>query len=524
MQFYPRIARLYVICMVVLAACGTVNNDAANPALPEVAVPTPTVAFTADSTFAADAHIAGVDVGGMTPAVAAELVRTELAPLAQPLTIRAGNARHTLDPAVIDLQVPVDDMLAEATRQAAQSVPVDVPLDVQFDAAALQAQLQALAEEVYVPSRLDIITFTERLTRSFVVIPGQTLDVDPALQKVTQQLQSPQAARQITLELMEADTHDVRASFDQIQEQVNAMAEMWSGIVGLYLYDLETGATVTYNGDTVFSGASILKVPIMLYTYISLPEFTAEQEQWMHEMIVESNNLSANDLLAAAVGSEGTDAALMGVEKMNDLLRDLGFAHTYQNMPYEATDYLIGIRGLTIKGGPAQEGSPPYTLADPMVRTTPAEISRLFLWIEQCRQGEGLLLEQFPEALSPQRCQDMLDLLAQTADTIRMRAGLPADVRVEHKSGWVEDMHGDVGIVRSPGGDFLLALYLFEEQHNSWFIDVRATPLMAAFAHMVYTAYNPMRVEDGNLEQFRAEVLLRPTPTVEPQEEESDAS
>ncbi len=521
MPFFRHIVVICAICLGVLAACEIAADEIINTRIPEGS---PTVAFTADSTFAADAHIAGVDVSGMTLAAAAELVRTELATLERPLTIRAGNAQRILDPVTIDLHVPVDDMLTEATHQAAQSAPVNVPLDVQFDPAQLQAQLLALAEEVYVPSRLDIITFTERLTRSFIVIPGQVLDIDSALQKVTQQLQSSQAARQITLDLVKADTHDVRASFDQIQEQVNAMAEMWSGIVGLYLYDLETGTTVTYNPDTVFSGASIMKVPIMLYAYISLPEFTAEQEQWTHEMIVESNNLSANDLLAATVGSEGTDAALVGVEKMNEWLRDLGLAHTYQNMPYEATDYLIGIRGLTIKHGPAQEGSPPYTLADPMVRTTPAEISRLFLWIEQCRQGAGLLLERFPEALSPQRCQDMLDLLAQTSDTIRMRAGLPTDVRVEHKSGWVEDMHGDVGIVRSPGGDFLLALYLFEEQHNSWFIDVRATPLMAAFAHMVYTAYNPMRVEDGNLERFRAEVLLRPTPTLEPPEEESDAS
>jgi len=215
----------------------------------------------------------------------------------------------------------------------------------------------------------------------------------------------------------------------------------------------------------------------------------------MREMVIESNNLSANDLLAAAVGGIGTDAAYEGSQEMNMMLRELGFQHTYQNMPYEAGDYLIGLRGLSIEYGPAQEGSPPYTEADPIVRTTPAEISRIFVMINECSQGEGQLLEQFAETLTPEDCQAILDLLAQNADKSRIAAGLPPDTRLEHKSGWTGDMHADVGIVRSEGGDFLLATYIYQEQNNSYLPDFRAARYISALSRLVYTAYNPEKVE-----------------------------
>jgi beta-lactamase class A len=177
---------------------------------------------------------------------------------------------------------------------------------------------------------------------------------------------------------------------------------------------------------------------------------------------------------------------------MSEMLeKDLGLQHTYQYMPYEGADYLINIRGIKIKSGPAQEGPPPYTEADPALRTTPAEMSQVFLAIDQCSKGQGELMQKYTRTLTPERCQEMLDLLAHNGDTTRMRAGIPDDIRVEHKSGWIEDMQADVGIVRSPGGDFILAVYLYQD--TDYLYDSVASPVIASFARMVYTAYNPIR-------------------------------
>lgn len=494
MQHWPRIAMILLLGALLLVGACTPSQT------PPVAAPASGVSLEAPTStpdelvFAADARVAGVDVAGMTVTVAAELLREKLVPINQPLRLQVGATRLTIFPQAHDLDALTTELLEAAQQQAAQGETVQVPLAAALDTTQLERQLTTLASEIASTTTFEVITATDTITRSFGYMPGRTLDVDSALEQITTHLNSLPDARTITLDLREDPTVP-RPTFAQVQEQVTAIAEQWDGVVGFYLYDLQTGETVTYNPDTVFSGASMLKVPIMLFVYTQLPAFDAEQEQWMREMIIDSNNLSANDLLAATVGGIGTDAAYEGSQAMNQMLRDLGFEHTYQNMPYEAGDYLIGVRGLAIERGPAEEGTPPYTQADPIVRTTPAEISRMFLWIDQCSRGEGLLLEQFADALSAERCQEMLDLLAKNADRSRLVAGLPAGTRIEHKNGWTDDMHADVGIVRSDGGDFLIATYIYQEQNNSYLPDFRAARYISALAHLAYTAYNPVKVE-----------------------------
>ncbi len=493
MQHWPRITIISLLCILVLGACQSTQTPSATTPVAEAdETVMPTVP--SELVFAEDARVAGIDVAGMTVAQASTHLQEELAARDRTVRLQVGSKQITLFLPARDLEAEITGLLEEAQAQAAQDESVEVSRDLALEETMLPDQLDRFADEISSTATLELITATDTLTRSFVYWPGRSLDVDAALEQITAELQSPAALQIITLDL-EEDSNVPRPTFAQLQEQVNVIADEWNGVVGFYLQDLATGETVTRNPDTVFSGASLLKVPIMLFAYTRIPEFDEAEEQWMREMVIESNNLSANDLLAAAVGGTGTDAAYEGSKEMNVMLRELGFAHTYQNMPYEAGDYLIGLRGLSIERGPAQEGSPPYTQADPIVRTTPAEISRVFVMIDQCSQGAGQLLEQFTATLTPEDCQEILDLLAQNADKSRIAAGLPADTRFEHKSGWTGDMHADVGIVRSEGGDFLLATYIYQEQNNSYLPDFRAARYISALSRLAYTAYNPEKVE-----------------------------
>ncbi|MCG8350814.1 MAG: class A beta-lactamase-related serine hydrolase [Chloroflexales bacterium] len=495
---WPRIAIVWLCCIFTLGACG--SEQSLSPASSSgrlVSSPTTTIASATalqpagDSTLTPDAQIAGINVGGLTGAAATAKLQEELTVINRPLELRTGTARMTLRPEDIDLQAPVEDLVAEALRQAENGEPVRVDLEITLDEAALRNQLNELAATAAVTPTISLITSTETLSRTFAYTPGQSLDFEKALQQVEEHLRSPQATQRLTLDL-ESDPATPQVSREQIREQVEAMAAEWDGIVGFYLHNLTDGETITLNENTVFSGASVMKVPILLQAYINLEEFDEEQQQWLREMIEQSDNLSANDLLAASVDGQGTEDALVGARAMNDMLRDLGLEHTYQNLPYEAYDYLVTLQGIPIQSGPAQEGALPYTEADPLVRTTPAEMSQVFLWIDQCSKGEGILLERFESTLNAERCQEMLDRLEANEDATRLVSGIPEGVRVEHKSGWVEDMQADVGIVRSPGGDFLLAVYLY--QKNDWLRDHIAAPVIGAFAHMVYTAYNPVEL------------------------------
>jgi len=271
-------------------------------------------------------------------------------------------------------------------------------------------------------------------------------------------------------------------------EQVVSLAEEWPGVIGFYLKDLHNGMIVAHNEQTVFSGASVMKVAILLYTYTHISHFTAQQEYWLDAMIIESDNDAANHLLAAAAGGDGVIDALTGALEMNQLLQNLGLYHTYQYLPYGARDALMR-REIPIAYGPLQEGSPPFTKADPVLRTTPAEMAHLFVLLDACSRGQGTLLAHSPETLSAPRCQEMLDRLARNDDGTRLRAGVPAHVRVEHKSGWIDTMQADVGIVRSDGGDFVVAIFLYQD--IEYLQDNVAHTIFRTLAGMAWTAYNP---------------------------------
>ena len=500
---------LLTIILVLLVACTNISSQASQEGgntdttdmggAEPTNVPTATAEPTPVPTLADDIRVAGVDVSNLTATETHERLEEELSPFLRPLEVRFGEVEATIRPTEIDLEIPIEDLIEAALDEGEGA---RVAIEISYDESAVQSILNTMADELGNMSTPVILTDTDTISRSFALTGGGELDIEAAMEQIDERLHAPGSSRRVTLSLAPSAQATAQMTAEQLQQQIEAMAEEWDGVVGIYVYDLENGEEiVNLNADTVFSAASVMKVPMLLQSYINLEEFTDEEETWIEEMIVESDNLSANDIVAASVGGEGTDDALTGVIEMSDMLRDLGLEHTYQNMPYEAAEYLIGVRGVTIQQGPPREGPIPFTAADPVLRTTPAEISQVFIWIDECNRNEGLLLETF-DTLSPERCQEMLDWLAQNGDDTRMVAGLPDNVRVEHKSGWISDMQADVGIVRSTGGDFVVAIYLYSDIDTTvtFLQDEFVAPVIAHFAELVYSYYNPVYVDEAELE------------------------
>lgn len=502
----PRIAALGLLCLALLAACAPAPSQPAaaiapaapTPTAAPTAAPRPTAAPTATPApaFAAGSTIGGVDVSGLSLEEAAARLDEALSGQAGEVTLRAGEATLSLDLASIDLAVPVSELLAQARPAFEAARPAAVPLAVTFDEAALRAQLAELAGEPGGGAAVSVISSTDALTRSFAYTPGPALDLDEAVAQVAAALADPARGATIELALAEAAAPP-RVSLARLREEAAALAEEVPGVVGMHLIDLATGESIGLNDKTVFAGASTIKTAIMLNLYINLDRFTERQTFWLNEMIRYSDNLSANDLLAAAAGGSGTDWAFIGADEMSTMLQEeLGLRHTYLYVPYETTDY-IKLYKPKFRCGPAGPvGEKPYTEMGACLRAEPASMARLYLLIEQCANDAGELLEKF-ERLSPKRCQEMLDWLARNGDKTRMVAGIPRGVRVEHKSGWIEDMQADNGIVRSPGGDYILSLYYYRplDGKRDYWEDEDMAPVVAAFSHLVYTAYNPVSVE-----------------------------
>jgi beta-lactamase class A len=501
---------MLVALMLTLTACAGSEAQATAPAPTEPAAPTaaPTVAPTtpptaaptsaptatpqptAPPTLAKDVFVAGVDVGGLALEDARKKLEGALAPLLRPLDIQAGEATISLNPEDIGFELPLDDMIAAA--KAAQP-GARIGLQVRYDEAKLRAALQSLPSQAGPPPEVSVIKGTDPISRSFAVSGGSGLDVDTAVKQIDERLHSPGGARRVTLALGAGATA-ARPTADQLQQQIELMAKEWKGVAGIYIYDLVGGQELaSLNKNTVFSAASTIKVAIMLNAYVHVGKFNAKQEAAFKKMIVDSDNLAANTILAASVSGTGTEDALKGAELMSATLADLGLPHTYLYVPFDATDYMAQQK-IKFKLGPKRDGEPPYTSSGRALRTSPAEIAQIYLFIDQCSQGKGVLLEKFADHLTPARCQEMLDRLETNGDHKRMVAGIPAGVRVEHKSGWINDMQADAGIVRSAGGDFLVAIYLYRDIGSSTtpLPDKVFMPVIASFARLVYTYYNPI--------------------------------
>lgn len=497
MNLRPRLLAVALLCVAFLAGCSSASRplpaDALIATAPTPSAITPVTLPPLVPVYAAGTEVAGVPIGGMTTVEAEAALSAALAERITPVQLVAGEYATTIDPSSINLRLDVPAMLAVVKPALGSDQPISAPLQLAFDKAALREQIAAFAATSASTPELTVITATEVLSRSFAYLPGRAIDLERSLDIVGGFLSRGQLADPIFLTRWPTDLP--RVSFAQLTEQLEAIAAAWDGVIGVYLYDLATGTEAAVNARTVFSGASTIKTAIMLYGYTKLPAFSERQWARMRAMIIDSDNLAANDILAAGAGGTNTEMAFRGAEEMSDMLADLGLDHLHLYIPFEALDY-IRLYNVKFRCGPKDPvGEPPYAETGCALRATPYAMGQLYRMIDECVRGEGVLLEKF-ELLNPDRCQEMLDLLAENADHTRMVAGIPDGVRVEHKSGWIEHTQADAGIVRSPGGDYVLAIYVYKPLGDQWaWPDEVLGGAIADVSRLVYTAYNPIRLD-----------------------------
>jgi hypothetical protein len=86
-------------------------------------------------------------------------------------------------------------------------------------------------------------------------------------------------------------------------------------------------------------------------------------------------------------------------------------------------------------------------------------------------------------------------LLARNKIAVLLEAGVPEGTRLAHKHGWTGsplEWLGDAGIVYSPGGDYVLSVFLWDEVDMIW---EPASGLVADISAAVYNYFNPPKGE-----------------------------
>lgn len=487
-------------CMALVLACGLTiyfwpHSDVTSAvaaihmptSVPVTATPTsvPATATPPPLRYPVSSRIGAVEVGGLTLDEARTALRQAYAANLTPLTLSGPQGSHIIKASEISLTVPFEAALSESAAGLPDNgAPIRLDLRPSYDLDQLRTVVTGLAAEVALSPTLAY----NAKAATFVLTPGLALDVDTTLAQITQTLELSPASRHIVMATTPI-TDSLQARPDALIAALAAREKRWGGVIGVSFYNLQTHQTIHYHGDTVFSGMSVLKIPILLQAYISRPGFTKGQRSAIKLMIEQSDNFASNELLEMIGDGDG----LRGTRRMNTTLVDvLGIEFTTLAAPFESITYLSKFQGIEIPRR-SQEGAAPFTDADPYVRATPNEMTRIVTAIVRCANGDGPLLDMAETELTPERCREILDVMAQNEDINKIVAGVPADAFVAHKSGWIDDARADSGYVQAAdGSEYVVSMWIWDGDYIETEV---SDPLLADISRIVYTAQHPVVVE-----------------------------
>ncbi len=229
---------------------------------------------------------------------------------------------------------------------------------------------------------------------------------------------------------------------------VNLMSSYPSVHAGIYVFDPDSGDYAGVNADESFATASIIKLPILVQLFRSIElgqvslnesmplteyyrtegsgdlQFKAENstytiDELARRMITDSDN-SATNMIMARLGS---------MTDVNSGIKDWGLSDTF------VKTWLPDLSGTN--------------------RTTPKDMATILYNLNNSK------------FLSESSREKIFDYMGHVKNTRLLKAGLPPNATLIHKTGDIGKMLGDAGIVYSPNGKKYIVVILANRPHNS---------------------------------------------------------
>lgn len=247
-----------------------------------------------------------------------------------------------------------------------------------------------------------------------------------------------------------------------VQQAVEAIAARSHGRIGVAAADLDGGGQVLINGDMPFPMASTAKVAVAATFLSGVEQGRFRLDQPFPMMLPVAERVSARGPIATVRAgpvmaaqhlmelsitrsdnhaTDGLIAAVGGIGAVNSWLSRTGIVGQHLDSTMAT---------LVRDDGRVN----PVTTIDTRTASTPRAMVALLAAIDR------------GNALSPQSRAVLLDTMTRTSTgKNRMRAGLPEGTIFAHKTGTLQGVTDDVGIIRLPDGRHL-ALAVFVTGHE----------------------------------------------------------
>ena len=449
--------------------------------------------------------IGGVPVGGVNPLIASERV---LQVYSSPVEVRYAEAIFQIEPSVVGFEVDMENMIAAADLARTgdpfwggfwnylwnrESEPVEIPLSASITedrlVAYLQNEISARYDEPPTPAQPvpGSTTFSPG-------IPGRVLDVSRAVRLIEDTLRSPNN-RTVVLSYQQSTASRPTIQNLEILLQQNILVAGFDGVIGVYLLDLQNGQEIHFamdrgelisvNPDVAFTSSSTVKIPIMVSYFIKYGS-TALDENTSNiilDMIRKSENPPADQLMNSLDSFRGP---LIVTEDM----KKIGLENTFLAGFFCSAESPCPL--LQKINTPANQRGDVFTDPDVFNQTTPSDTGMLLADIYQCAESSGgALIAAYPQTINSEICQRMIDFLAADKIGVLIEAGVPEGTRVAHKHGWISEPSSgviknisDAGIVYTPGGNYVIAIYAYHPVQTIW------EPVSTMFAQLSQAVYN----------------------------------
>ena len=460
--------------------------------------------------------IGGVPVGGLDPQAASERL---LQVYSTPIEIQYNGGVIQAEPTLLGFQVDVESMLAAAdlTRTGGafwggfwdylwnrDPTPAPVPLRATIAEDRLRAYLTQIAERYDQPAvPAQPIPGTPNFSPGQ---PGQTLDIDRAVPLVEAALQSP-TNRIVTLASKQGSVarptmQDLEILLKQIIQTssgFNSTSGNFDGVIGLSMIDLQNGQEIHFalnkqqnlnvNPDLAFTASSTMKIPILVAYFIqhgSAP-VDSDTDARILAMIHASDNPSTDDMMRVLDPNTGPLIVSQYMQKLGLTNTFIGgfFCNAQNPCPL-----------LQRFSTPANQRTD-SSITDPDVynQTTTSDMAMLLEDIYQCSQtGGGALVAAFPDKITKDVCNKIVNYLEQDKIGVLLEAGVPDGTLVAMKHGWIPRCSGcalqDIsaaGIIYTPGGNFVLSIYTYHPVQDLF---DPMNKLIANLTRAVYNYYN----------------------------------
>lgn len=443
--------------------------------------------------------IAGVNVGGLSRDEASEVLINQF--IEAPVVIYHGEERFEISPSQAKFQLDLEAMLSQADFERSQQDfwagfwgylwgrPVEVyPVSIAatHDREALRDVLIDIATLMDTPSQPpqpvpQTFSFQYGEAGEQTDIEASFADVENALYRADKP-EAPREAHLVTRPRSVARPEKnllIRLLVNNLQD----FEQLHNGVASMFIMDLETGDEIRISETAPMSGMDLLKVPIVLETYrlLDRPPTLTQRGYISETLTATQDNAGANALLALI---SGQDDPYLGANMVTESMQRLGLANTYIITPYD-TDPRAGTAKLDTAANSAENIR---TNPTPYLQTTAEDMGTLLSIIYYCAEGMGgTMTAVYGDAITQEECQTILAFMTQNQISSLIEEGVPANVPVAHRHGWLADTHGDAGIVFSAGGDYVIVQFLYKPDWLEWEL---SAPLLANMSRATYNFFN----------------------------------